>query len=369
MSAIWKNQLTVSIFGESHGPAIGMTLDGLPAGETLDFETLQTFLNRRAPGRSPWATARKESDIPEFLAGLKDGKTTGAPVTAIIRNENTRSGDYDALRDIPRPGHADYTARIKYGGHHDSCGGGHFSGRLTAALCIAGGICLQILARRGITIGAYIVRIGDTGPNVTEFGFVNEHMDQKQLAAVTQSDFPVLGSTLRTRMTEEIERAKRDGDSVGGMIRCIALDVPAGLGDPIFNGMENRISGLVFGIPAVKGISFGCGFGFSAMRGSAAKDEYCIVGDEIKTGSNCNGGILGGITTGMPILFDTVIKPTPSIGQPQESVNLRTMEPAAIEIRGRHDPCIVPRAVPCVEAAAAIAICDAMLQNMVCALP
>ena len=362
MSSIWKNQLTLSIFGESHGPAIGMTLDGLPAGEALDLEVLQTFLNRRAPGNFPWTTPRKEADIPEFLAGLKDGKTTGAPITAIIRNENTRSADYDALRDIPRPGHADYTAHIKYGGHNDPSGGGHFSGRLTAALCIAGGICLQILARRGITIGAHIIMIGSAGPDIADFGFTPQHMEPKQLEALTQMDFPLFDSTLRTRMIEEIERAKQDGDSVGGMIRCIALGVPPGLGDPMFNGMENRISGLVFGIPAVKGISFGSGFGFSAMRGSHAKDEYCIDGDVIRTRTNCNGGILGGITTGMPILFDTAIKPTPSIGQPQESVNLRTMEPVTIEVQGRHDPCIVPRAVPCVEAAAAIAICDAMLK-------
>ena len=362
MSSIWKNQLTLSIFGESHGPAIGMTLDGLPAGEALDLEMLQTFLNRRAPGNSPWATPRKEADIPEFLAGLKEGKTTGAPITAIIRNKNTRPTDYDAMRDIPRPGHADYTAHIKYGGHHDPSGGGHFSGRLTAALCIAGGICLQILARRGVMIGAHITMIGSAGPDIADFGFTPRHMDPKQLQALAQMDLPLFDPTLRASMIEEIERAKQDGDSVGGMIRCIALGVPPGLGDPMFNGMENRISGLVFGIPAVKGISFGSGFGFSAMRGSQAKDEYCVVDNVIRTRANCNGGILGGITTGMPILFDTAIKPTPSIGQPQKSVNLRTMKPATIEVQGRHDPCIVPRAVPCVEAATAIAIFDAMLK-------
>jgi len=365
MSSTWKNRISLSIFGQSHGPAIGMTLDGLPAGEPIDLEELQTFLDRRAPGRSPWATPRRETDRPEFLSGLLDGKTCGAPITAIIRNENTRSGDYADLRHTPRPGHADFSAEMKYGGFQDTAGGGHFSGRLTAALCIAGGICLQILKRRGITIGAHIATIGGTEPDTGGFGFTPEPdmLDPKKLEVLTKMDIPLFNPSLRDGILEAIERAKQEGDSLGGWIKCIALGVPPGLGDPMFNGMENRISSLVFGIPAVKGIDFGSGFGFAMMRGSEAKDEYCMVDGEVRTRMNCNGGILGGITTGMPILFGVAIKPTPSIGQAQESINLQTGESATLEIKGRHDPCIVPRAVPCIEAAAAIAIVDAILDR------
>ena len=330
MSSTWKSKLTLSIFGESHGPAIGMTLDGLPAGEAVDCEALQTFLDRRAPGRSPWSTPRQEADVPEFLSGLKNGKTTGSPLTAIIRNTNTRSGDYESLRDIPRPGHADYTAHVKYGGNADMSGGGHFSGRLTAALCIAGGTCLQILARRGVTIEGRILSIGGVSGSMEE-------------------------------MLAEIEKAKAQQDSVGGIMECTALGLPPGLGAPIFDGIENNIAKLIFGIPAVKGIEFGAGFAAANMRGSQHDDPFYFDGNEVSCRSNNHGGILGGITSGMPLIFRVAIKPTPSIARPQESVNLHTKEPAAIEIQGRHDPCIVPRAVPCMEAAAAIAIYDAML--------
>lgn len=335
MSSTWSSTLVLSLFGESHGPAIGVTLDGLPAGETIDLDALQTFLNRRAPGHSPQSTPRREGDVPEFLSGVKHGKTTGAPLTAIIRNANTRSGDYDTLRDVPRPGHADYTAHIKYGGHHDHTGGGHFSGRLTAPLCIAGGICLQILERRGIGIGAEIVSIGGvTG---------------------TQAD-----------LMAEIDRARDAQDSVGGVIGCRATGLPPGLGAPMFDGMENRIAGLVFGIPAVKGIEFGAGFEAANQRGSVHNDPFYFDNGTVRTRTNHHGGILGGITSGMPLTFRVAIKPTPSIAVAQESVNLTTCEPATLSVQGRHDPCIVPRAVPCVEAAAAIAVCDAMLAG--CAL-
>jgi len=363
MSSTWKNRISLNIFGQSHGAAIGMTLDGLPAGESIDLEQLQTFLDRRAPGRFPWATPRRETDKPEFLSGLLDGKTCGAPITAVIRNENTRSGDYAELRHTPRPGHADYTAEIKYGGFQDAAGGGHFSGRLTAALCIAGGICLQILKRRGITVGAHITTIGGGAYDNEEFGLSPELMDPKQLEALTEMDIPLFNTDIRESLLEAIEQAKQDGDSLGGMIRCIALGIPPGLGDPMFNGMENRISSLMFGIPAVKGIDFGSGFVLAAMRGSEANDEFCMVDGAVRTHTNHNGGILGGITNGMPILFNTVIKPTPSIGQEQQSVNLQTSESASIQIKGRHDPCIVPRAVPCIEAATAIAILDAIIER------
>ena len=331
MSSTWKNRLSLSVFGASHGPAVGMTLDGLPAGEAIDKQRLQSFLDRRAPGHSLRATPRKEADIPEFLAGLNNGKTTGAPITAIIRNENIRPSDYDALRDIPRPGHADYTAHIKYGSHADMSGGGHFSGRLTAGLCIAGGICLQILARQDIMVKARITSVG--GADVS-------------------------------RMDEIIDKAIAEQDSVGGVIECTVLGLHPGLGEPIFDGMENKIASLIFGIPAVKGIEFGAGFEAANMPGSRHNDPFYFDSGTVKTRTNNHGGILGGISSGMPLMFRVAIKPTPSIAQPQESVNLRTGEPATLEIRGRHDPCIVPRAVPCVEAAAAIAICDA-----ICPLP
>ncbi|MCL2545622.1 MAG: chorismate synthase [Oscillospiraceae bacterium] len=322
MSSTWKNNLSLSIFGQSHGVAIGMTLDGVPAGEAIDLQALQAFLDRRAPGKSPWSTPRKESDTPEFLSGLLNGKTCGAPIAAIIRNENTRSQDYDNVRNIPRPGHADFTAHVKYRGYQDVSGGGHFSGRLTAALCIAGGICLQILARRGIMIEAKIVAMGD------------------------------------------VDAAKQDGDSVGGVIECTVNGLPVGLGEPMFDGMENKIAGLIFGIPAVRGIEFGTGFAAAAMCGSQHNDLF-ILGDDgaIKTQTNHHGGILGGITSGMPLTFRVAIKPTPSIAKAQQSVNVMTNEPTTLVVKGRHDPCIVPRAVPCVEAAAAVAVLDAMLMQ------
>jgi len=330
MSSTWKNRLSLSLFGESHGKAVGMTLDGLPAGEIVDFEALQALLDRRAGGKTPYATPRKEADIPEYLSGLKDGKTTGAPLTAVFQNGNIRPSDYASLRDIPRPGHADFTAEVKYGGHQDPSGGGHFSGRLTAPLCVAGGICLQILARHGITVEARIVSIGGVSGSMEE-------------------------------MTTEMARAKEAKDSVGGVIECVVSGLPAGLGDPIFDGMENRIASIVFGIPAVKGIEFGIGFAGTALLGSEYNDPFYFDGGTVKARTNNNGGILGGITTGMPLVFRTAIKPTPSIEKSQETVNLRTGESATIETHGRHDVCIVPRALPCIEAAAAIAIYDAML--------
>ena len=361
MSSMWKNRLGLSIFGQSHAPGIGMTLDGIPAGEPIDLAELQMFLKRRAPGRFPWSTPRREGDIPQFICGLADGKTEtcGAPIAAIIRNENIRSSDYAEIMDIPRPGHADFTAHIKHGGFQDAAGGGHFSGRLTAALCIAGGICLQILARRGITIGAHIASIGD----IVDQQFDAVNIDKATLSALWEMDFPVLDTEVAQAMIKKIEQAKEDGDSVGGVISCAAIGIPPGLGDPIFGGMENRISSLVFGIPAVKGIEFGAGFGAAAMRGSGHNDPFYMDGGMVKTRTNHHGGILGGITSGMPLIFNVAIKPTPSIGKERESVSLGKKEAATLAVRGRHDPCIVPRAAPCVEAAAAIAILDAVLEQ------
>ena len=316
MSSSIGENIRLTIFGESHGKAVGMTLEGIPAGLRLDMEALQRFLDRRAPGRSDASTARREADKPEFLSGVKDGTVTGSPIAAVIRNTDTRSGDYESLRTVPRPGHADYTAQVKYFGHQDAAGGGHFSGRLTAPLCIAGGICLQLLAREGIRV-------------------------LSRIAAIRE--------------------AKAAGDSLGGIVECAVLGLPAGLGDPIFGGMENRIAALAFGIPAVKGVEFGAGFAAAGMRGSEHNDPFTLKDGQVVTAANRAGGILGGITTGMPLRFRAAVKPTPSIAMPQHTLDLASGKETTLQIAGRHDPCIVPRAVPCVEAAAALAVTDALL--------
>ena len=349
MSSSYGENLKLTIFGQSHAPAIGMTLEGIPAGERIDRTELGAFLSRRAPGQNAYSTARREADEPEFLCGLTEDVTCGTPITAIIRNTDTRSQDYDNLKRIPRPGHADYTAQVKYDGNQDSAGGGHFSGRLTAPLCIAGGICKQILAREGIRIIAKIDSIG----GVSDYGEITEDIAFK--------GFPVADDVQGRRMLERIAEAKADGDSVGGIVECAVYGLPAGLGDPMFSGMENRIAQIVFGIPAVKGIEFGVGFAAAAMTGSENNDAFIVEDGVVRTKTNNCGGILGGITNGMPLTFRAAFKPTPSIAKEQESVDLETGEAVKLVVKGRHDPCIVPRAVPVVEAAAAIAVYDAML--------
>ena len=349
MSSVYTGNLTVAIFGQSHAPAIGVTIDGLPAGLPVDLDALQQFLRRRAPGQNAWSTPRKEADAPEILCGLSNGRTCGAPLTAIIRNTNTRSGDYDNLRDTPRPGHADYTAQMKFSGAQDVAGGGHFSGRLTAPLCIAGGICLQLLETQGVTIRARIVSVGA----VTD--------DSPFLTPVGEKAFPAVSDAAAAAMQAEIAAARADGDSVGGVIECVVEGLPAGVGDPMFGGLENLISRAVFASPAVKGIEFGAGFAAARMRGSENNDPFRVENGTVVTETNHCGGILGGISDGMPIVFRAAFKPTPSIARQQRSVSLGQMENKTLVIQGRHDPCIVPRAVPCVEAAAAIAVLDAVM--------
>lgn len=355
MSSTFGEALKLSIFGQSHGAAIGMTLDGIPAGLPVDFPALHAFLARRAPGRAAYATARRESDVPEFLSGIKDGCTCGAPIAAIIRNTDTRSGDYGALADCPRPGHADYPAQVKYGGFQDTAGGGHFSGRLTAPLCIAGGLCLQWLAARGITIRAHIRSIAKIADD--PFDPLNP-----QLFAV-MPDFPVLRAEAGSAMQAAIARARQTGDSVGGLVECAVTGLPAGLGGPLFGGLDGKLALALYGIPAVKGVSFGDGFAAAEHLGSENNDPYAIKDGKIVTTANHAGGILGGISTGMPLLFSVAFKPTPSIAKAQQSVSLRDMTPQSLTVPGRHDPCIVPRAVPVVEAAAAIALFDAILSD------
>ncbi|MCC8356690.1 MAG: chorismate synthase [Oscillospiraceae bacterium] len=332
MSNSFGSRYRFTIFGQSHAPAIGVTIEGLPAGFAPDMEALGAFLARRAPGQGPYSTPRKEADRPEFIAGLVDGHTCGAPVTAVIYNTNTRSGDYENLRRVPRPGHADYAAWVKYGDARDVAGGGQFSGRLTAPLCIAGGLALQLLERKGVSIRARILSIG--------------------------------GETEPEKMRSRLDEAKAAGDSLGGVIECVCEGVPAGLGEPMFGGMENRISQAVFAIPAVKGIEFGAGFAAAGLAGNQNNDPfYYDASGVVRTRTNNHGGILGGITSGMPIVFRAAVKPTPSIGIEQDSVDLTTGESVKLTVSGRHDPCIVPRAVPCMEAAAACAIYDALLEN------
>ena len=355
MGSTYGENLKLSIFGQSHGPSIGMTLDGIPAGLPVDVEKLQTFLNRRAPGQNDWSTPRKEEDRPEFLAGLLDGYTCGAPIAAVIHNKNTRSGDYANLKDCPRPGHADYTAQVKYGGFQDAAGGGHFSGRLTAPLCIAGGLCKQWLEEMGIRIGAHILAIGECGDRYFE-------PTDPEIESVP-ADFPVLDSDSGKAMQELIAQARAAGDSVGGIIECAVTGLPAGIGEPMFGGVESRIAQVVYGIPAVKGVEFGVGFECACLPGSQSNDNFEIIDGKIVTQTNHAGGILGGITNGMPLIFSVAMKATPSIAAPQQSISLSRMETATLEIKGRHDPCIVPRAVPVIEAATAIAIYDMILGN------
>lgn len=355
MSSTYGENLKLMIFGQSHGPAIGMTLDGIPAGLSVDMDALQEFMNRRAPGHQEYATPRKEADKPEFLSGMVDNMTCGAPIAAVIYNTNTRSGDYQNLMDCPRPGHADLTAYIKYGGNQDVAGGGHFSGRLTAPLCIAGGMCKQWLSQRGIEIGAHIVSIAGIADEPVYLDWVNPDF------SAIGKDFPVCNPDAGQKMREAIMEAKKDGDSVGGIVECIVTGVPAGLGGPLFGGLEGKISQIIYGIPAVKGLDFGSGFSGSYMLGSENNDAFEVCDGKIVSKTNYAGGILGGISTGMPIVFQAAIKPTPSIAKPQQSVSISQMKNTQLQIQGRHDPCIVPRAVPVIEAAAAIAIYDALL--------
>ena len=352
MSSEFGNILRVSVFGQSHGKAIGVNIDGLPAGEP------NAFLDRRKPGKSPLSTARKESDTPVFLSGLENGVTCGFPLCAIIENSDQHSSDYSELADKPRPSHADYTARVKWGGHADMRGGGHFSGRLTAPLCIAGGIAKQILARRGIFVGAHLAAVGTE--NDAPFPL---HPTAELFDAIAAKPFPVVDDGAGDRMQALILEARKNLDSVGGIIECAAIGLPAGLGDPRFGGVENRLAAALFGIPAVKGVEFGLGFGSARLHGSENNDPFTVENGSVVTASNRAGGILGGITTGMPVTLRTAIKPTPSISRPQQTVSLSAMENTELVIRGRHDPCIAHRAVPVVEAVTAAVLLDLLLEG------
>ena len=358
MSSEFGHLLKISVFGQSHGRAIGAVVDGLPAGEAIDLDELQAFLDRRKPGKNRLSTARKEADAPTFLSGLENGKTCGAPLCAVIENGDQHSGDYAGLTDTPRPGHADYTAAVKWGGQADMRGGGHFSGRLTAPLSIAAGIAKQILARRGIHVGAHLSEVAGIADDPFPL-----HPTAELFEKLAAKDFPVLDDGAGERMQQAILAAREELDSVGGIVECAAIGLPAGLGDPMFDGVENRLAAALFGIPAVKGVEFGAGFAAARSRGSENNDAFSVQNGAVVTDTNHAGGILGGITNGMPILLRTAMKPTPSIARAQKTVRLSQMEEIPLEIRGRHDPCIAHRAVPVVEAVTAAVLLDLLLEG------
>lgn len=358
MSSFWNHNISISIFGESHGPGIGVIIDNLPPGEYIDLEKLKEFMSRRAPRNDATSTHRKETDMPSIMSGVLNDRTTGTPLMALITNNDQHSNDYGNISRLARPGHADYTGALRYKGFNDVRGGGHFSGRLTAPLVFAGAVCGQILERRSIYTGAHIARIH----NIKDTPFDPCNVDRDTIIAVRHKKFPVINDKKGQAMYNDIAKARESLDSLGGVIECAVTNVPAGIGSPMFEGLENTIAQLVFGIPAVKGIEFGAGFNASAMLGSQNNDEFCVDDHgHVKTKTNNHGGILGGISSGMPIIFRTAFKPTPSIARPQETIDYSSLKNETIQIKGRHDPCVVVRAVPVVEAAANIAILSHML--------
>lgn len=350
----WGNKIRLTVFGESHGPAVGAVLEGLPAGGEIDMEEVLAQMARRAPGHDRSSTPREESDEPRVLSGLWNGRITGAPLCAVIANADTRSSDYGEIPNIPRPGHADYTAYVRYHGFQDVRGGGRFSGRLTAPLVFAGAVCRQILKRRGVTVGAHVLSVH----GVKDVPFDPVHLPAALLEDLSSRYFPTLGPDTERAMRAEIEAARRNLDSVGGVAECAAVGLPAGFGGPLSEGAESVLSSLLFAIPACKGVEFGAGFAAADLFGSENNDPFYYDGGMVRTRTNRAGGILGGITTGMPLVFRAAFKPTPSIGREQDSVDLAEKKNAKLTVRGRHDPCIVPRAVPAVEAAAAVALLD-----------
>jgi len=350
LSFNFGKKIKIQIFGQSHSDMLGVVIDGLPAGLEIDSDKIAKFIDRRRGGY-PYTTKRAETDMPEIISGLTCGKTCGAPICAVFKNTDARSPDYETLRNIPRPSHADYVAYVKYGGANDIRGGGHFSGRLTLPLCFAGAVCIQMLEEKEVYIGAHILNIA----GITDRPYDPVHVCREDFAG---RSFPVNDADAGKDMVEAILASSAEGDSLGGIIECAVAGLPVGIGGPMFEGIENHVAQAVFGIPAIKGIEFGAGFAAAQMRGSRHNDQYCYENGEIRIKSNNAGGILGGISTGMPLIFRAAVKPAPSIAATQNTVNMKTRMNVKLNIEGRHDPCIVPRAVPCVEAAAAIAILD-----------
>lgn len=350
-------KLSVSVFGQSHAEAVGAVIDGFPAGFRVDREALAAFMARRAPGQGAHTTARKEKDEAEFVSGLADGVTCGAPVCVLIRNGDTRSGDYAEQRDVPRPSHADWPAFVRYGNAHDVRGGGVFSARLTAPLCAAGAMALQWLEKRGVTVFAHILSVG----SIRDEALDPVKAGSGERDRIASHALPVLGEKTAEKMLEEIAAARAEADSVGGTVECCALGLPAGIGGPLFEGMESDLAAALFAVPAVRGVEFGCGFGAAGMRGSEHNDPYIVEDGQVRPETNRAGGLVGGMTTGMPLILRAAFKPTPSIGKEQRSVSLSRMEPVSFTVKGRHDPCVVPRAVPVVEAVTALVLMDRLM--------
>ncbi|MGL5576419.1 MAG: chorismate synthase [Sarcina sp.] len=354
MSGTWGNNIELSIFGESHGKAIGMVINGIKPGTSIDMEKVEKEMQRRAPGRDKLSTPRKEADKPVILSGIFEGKATGSPITMMIENSDTRSRDYSKTKDLMRPGHADYSGFVRYSGFNDYRGGGHFSGRITAPIVFAGAIAKQILEEQGIRVGSHIKAVENVEDN--SFDFVN--LNEETLNSLLEKELPVLNDEKIEEIKETIMTAKREIDSVGGVIETGIIGLKAGVGSPFFDSLESKIASLAFSIPAVKGIEFGLGFDIAKSRGSVANDEYYIEEGKIKAHSNNNGGIIGGISNGMPVIHRVAIKPTASISREQRTVNIDTMQNEIIKIEGRHDPCIVQRAVVVIEAISAIAVLE-----------
>lgn len=375
MSSSFGHNIKVQIFGQSHSEMVGVVIDGLPAGKRIDEEKIQAFLERRRGGKNAYSTPRQEADTPRIVSGTVDGYTCGAPLCALFENANVRSKDYDELRRVPRPSHADYYAELKHGGAQDFRGGGHFSGRLTVALCFAGAICLQFLEDWGIHIGAHIEQI---------YTVIDRPYDPLHLHAedLTYEGFPVNDPTIAEAMQQVMMDAAKEGDSVGGVIECAAIGLPAGAGSPLFDGIENQLAQAIFAVPAVRGVEFGAGFEAAGMLGSEHNDAFAPQDAELRAAapdetlaqvvgatetlqhlSNNAGGVVGGLTTGAPLIFRVAMKPTPSIAKNQDSVNLDTLEASNLSVKGRHDPCIVPRAVPCIEAVAALVLMDVLVSD------
>lgn len=347
-------RIKLTIFGESHGPSIGVVMDGLPAGVELDLAAIEKEMKRRAPGSSKLATPRKEADSFTLESGFFNGKTTGMALCARIANTNAHSRDYSKMKEVMRPGHGDYPGYVKFHGCNDYRGGGTFSGRLTAPLVFAGAVAKQLLAQKGVTVGTHVAALA--GIKDKRFNPLGETAET--LRSMAEETLPVLDAAVREPMAQAVTAAQKEKDSVGGLIECMAIGLPVGLGEPYFDSVESRLSHALFSVPAVKGIAFGDGFGLAEMRGSEANDPMEYKDGKVVCTTNHNGGVTGGISNGMPLVFTLVIKPTPSIGKTQHTVNVVTKEDTTIEVTGRHDPCILPRAIPVVEAVTAWTLLD-----------
>ena len=359
MSSIIGNKFKISLFGESHGKCVGVVIDGMPPGFEIDMAKLKSFLDRRRPGSSKLATPRSEKDKPVFMSGLKENVSTGFPLCVIIENEDKKSSDYDNLKELPRPSHCDYTALLKYGGFADLNGSGHMSGRLTAAICIAGGIAKQMLESMGVFVGAHLYAVGDVKDK--QYDLVN--LDVETLKKTDNTDFPAIDENQSEEMKELIQITKEDKDSIGSIIEIGVVGIPKAVGKPIFNTVEGRLSQMAFSIPGVKGVEFGMGFDCAKLKGSKHNDDYMVVDGKIQTSTNNSSGIVSGMTNGMPIVYRCAFKPTASIGKVQTSVNLKTMKEEKLLIEGRHDPCIGVRAVSVMEAATSLVLIDMIMEE------